>query len=84
MKELVYPRLLLPAAESMADRPSMVSGEYRATLGEHTERVLHLCGALDGELGVVPGDRFAVMALNSHQYIELWHAAFLGAGIINP
>ncbi|MEM8905793.1 MAG: AMP-binding protein [Actinomycetota bacterium] len=84
MKELVYPRLLLPAAESMADRPSMVSGEYRATLGEHTERVLHLCGALGGELGVVPGDRFAVMALNSHQYIELWHAAFLGAGIINP
>ena len=35
-------------------------------------------------LGVGRGDRFAVMSCNSHQYLELYHAAFLGAGIINP
>ena len=31
-----------------------------------------------------PGDRFAVMAANCHQYLELYHAAYLGAGVINP
>ena len=35
-------------------------------------------------LGIQPGDRFAVLAANSHQYIELYHAAMFGAGIINP
>ena len=24
------------------------------------------------------------MALNSHEYLELYHAAFLGGGVINP
>jgi len=24
------------------------------------------------------------MALNSHYYLELYHAAFLGAGVVNP
>ncbi len=42
-----------------------------------------LCSALK-ELGVGRGDRFAVMALNSHRFLELYHAAFLGAGVVNP
>jgi acyl-CoA synthetase (AMP-forming)/AMP-acid ligase II len=29
-------------------------------------------------------DRFAVLALNSPEYVQLYHASFLGAGIINP
>ena len=36
------------------------------------------------ELGVEPGDRVAVMSTNSHQYLELYHACFLGAAVINP
>ena len=43
-----------------------------------------LCTALGGELGVGRSDRFAVMALNCHEYVELYHAAYLGAGVINP
>ena len=35
-------------------------------------------------LAYKPGDRFAVLAANSHQYIELYHATMFGAGIINP
>jgi long-chain acyl-CoA synthetase len=35
-------------------------------------------------LGLASGDRFAVMSANSHQFLELYHAGFLGAGIINP
>ena len=40
--------------------------------------------ALAHQLGVSGGDRFAVLALNGHPYLELWHAAFMGAGVINP
>ncbi|HWW52228.1 MAG TPA: AMP-binding protein, partial [Acidimicrobiales bacterium] len=29
-------------------------------------------------------DRFAVLATNSHEYLELYHAAYLGAGVVNP
>ncbi len=83
MKELVYHRLLLPAVERAADRPAFFDGEYTATFGSHLERVSRLAGALRG-LGVGRGDRFAVMALNSHQFLECYHAAFLGAGVINP
>jgi long-chain acyl-CoA synthetase len=84
MKELIYPRLFYPAIDKYGDREVMVSGPYRATMTEHADRVLRLCDALANQLGVGPGDRFAVMALNGHQYEELYHAAFLGAGVINP
>lgn len=83
MKELVYNRLLLPAVERNADRVGFRDGEYTATFGEHLDRVTHLAGALPS-LGIGGQDRFAVMALNSHQVIECYHAAFLGAGVINP
>jgi long-chain acyl-CoA synthetase len=84
MKELFYGRLFFPALARHADTEVMVDGPYRATLGQHADRVLRLCHALRHELDVGPGDRFAVMALNSHHFEELYHAAFLGAGVINP
>ena len=84
MKELVYHRLLLPAVENFADKVAVIDPGYAGTLGAHGDRVLKLCHALRHQLGVEPGDRFAVMATNSHQYLELYHAAFLGAGVINP
>ena len=84
MKELVYHRHLLPAAERAADRPGYVDAGYAATHGEHVERVLRLASALSGQLGVGRADRYAVMSLNSHRFLELYHAAFLGAGVINP
>ena len=83
MKELVYHRMLLPAIERYGDRTAICDGDYIGTYTEHGDRVLRLCGALR-DLGVGPTDRFAVMATNSHQFLELYHAAFLGAGVINP
>ncbi len=83
MKELVYHRLLLPAVERNADRVGFFDGEYRATFGRHLDRVARLADGLRG-LGVERGDRFAVMALNGHEFLECYHAAFLGAGVINP
>ena len=83
MKELVYHRHLLPAANRYADKVGVIDGAYSATYAQHLDRVGRAAGAL-GELGVGRGDRFAVMALNSHQFLELYHASFLGAGVINP
>jgi long-chain acyl-CoA synthetase len=83
VKELVYHRWLLPAVERNAGRTAFFDGEYTATFADHLDRVSRLSDALR-TLGVSRGDGFAVMALNSHQFLECYHAAFLGAGVINP
>jgi long-chain acyl-CoA synthetase len=83
-KELVYPHFFLPALEQYGDAEAIVDGDYRSSWNAHAERVARLSHALARRLGVGAGDRFAVLALNSHAYLELWHAAFVGAGVINP
>lgn len=85
MKELIYHRLLLPAVERNADRPCATNASSGATFtyAEHLDRVGRLIAALRG-LGVGRGDRFAVMTLNSPEYLQLYHASFLGGGVINP
>ncbi|MGI9600893.1 MAG: long-chain-fatty-acid--CoA ligase [Acidimicrobiales bacterium] len=84
MKELVYHRLLLPAVEYYADKTAFFDQGQQRTYAEHGDRVMRLCQALSTELGVSRADRFAVMSTNNHQFLELYHAAFLGAGVINP
>jgi long-chain acyl-CoA synthetase len=84
MKELVYHRQLLPTADRLADKAAFFDKPYEATYAEHVDRVLRLADGLRSELGIGRGDRFAVMALNGHQFLELYHGAFLGAGVINP
>lgn len=84
MKELVFHRLFLPAVERWADRTRLYDGGYQATLGQHGDRVLRLADGMRRQLGLQPNERFAVMSCNSHQYLELFHAGFLGAGIVNP
>ena len=83
MKELVYNRQLLPAVEHYPDKVGFIDGAYRATYAEHLDRVGRVASVIR-ELGISSSDRFAVMALNSHQFLELYHAAYLGAGVINP
>jgi long-chain acyl-CoA synthetase len=89
VKELVFPRLLVPRAESHADKVGFVdvTGDgvrYQGTFGAHVERVCRLANALGSELGMGRDDRFAVLATNGHEFLELYHAALFGAGIINP
>lgn len=84
MDELIYHRQLLPVAERMPDKVAYFDGAYEATHGQHIERVLRVTDGLARQLNVGPNNRFAVMALNSHEYLELYHAAFLGSGVINP
>ena len=84
MKELVYARHLLPAVSRVADKVGVYDRDYEATYAQHLDRTLRLANALSTQLGINRADRFAVMALNSHEYLELYHAAFLGAGVMNP
>ncbi len=89
MKELVYPRLLLQRAEQLADKVAFVDvsstgTRYQGSFENHMDRLLRLTDAMRTVLGLKPGDRFAVLAANGHEYMELYHAAMFGAGIINP
>jgi acyl-CoA synthetase (AMP-forming)/AMP-acid ligase II len=61
-----------------------IDGDWRATFAQHADRVLRLAHAMRHQLGMEPDDRFAVMAANGHEFLELYHVGFLGAGVINP
>ncbi|MBI4883303.1 MAG: AMP-binding protein [Actinobacteria bacterium] len=85
MKELIYHRMLLPAVAQNADRPCATNSGtgVSTTFAQHLDHVGRTIGGLRS-LGVERGDRFAIMTLNSSEYLELYHAAFLGGGVINP
>jgi long-chain acyl-CoA synthetase len=84
VQELIGHRMWLSAMERWPDKVAFHDGDYHGTIGHHSERVLRLADAMRHELGTDKSDRFAILAANSHQYLELYHAAFLGAGIANP
>ena len=84
MKELIYHRQFLPALNLYASKTAVIDGTYNASFETHGDRVLRLADALHRELGIQRKDSFAVMAVNCHEYLELYHAAYLGAGVINP
>jgi len=83
VKELVYHRQLLPAVERFATKTAMIDGSYQATYEQHFERVCRLANALGSELGVKRDDRVGILALNSHAFVELYQACFMGGAVIN-
>ncbi len=84
MKELVYHRSFMPSLRQYRHSTAVVDGAYTATFEQHADRVFRLVDAMKHQFGLDRGDRFAVLAKNSHAYLELYHAAFLGGGVINP
>ena len=89
MRELVFPRLLLPRAQRLADKVGFVDVthegiRYAGTFETHVERVSRLANALSRELGLGRDGVFGVLAMNGHEFIELYHAALFGAGVVNP
>lgn len=84
MKELIYHRGFIPAIEKFAAKTAVIDGDYQASFELHGERVFRLAHALKHQLGLTRVDRVAIMAVNCHQYLELYHAAYLGAVTINP
>jgi acyl-CoA synthetase (AMP-forming)/AMP-acid ligase II len=84
MKELVFSRHFFPAVDRWESRVAFHDGAYHGTFGQHADRVLRLADGMRHELGLSADSRFAVMACNGHEYLELYHAAFLGAGVVTP
>jgi long-chain acyl-CoA synthetase len=70
---------LYRAGRSHADRPAAASGtRVVATYGELAERAARLAGALRERFKLAPGDRVAIAAKNTPDYLALlygiWHA----------
>ncbi|ROO87859.1 acyl-CoA synthetase (AMP-forming)/AMP-acid ligase II [Actinocorallia herbida] len=71
---------------SLQQTPDAVMTIYKnraRTFGEVGERVARLAGALQG-IGVSPGDRVAILALNSDRYSELLLAVPWADAVLNP
>lgn len=83
-RSLTFHRRVLPEWTRAENRPATVFGGITRTYGSHRDRVFRLANGLRMNLGVPPGGRFAVLSLNSAEYIECYHAAYLGGGVINP
>ncbi len=68
------------AARMFGARSAIADARTTATWAEHVGRVRRAAAILQSH-GLQPGDRFAVMGLNSHLYSEILHAGYW-AGLI--
>src|ERR1039458_2952388 len=71
------------ARQLHADAIAAYDGERSVTFAQFADRVTRTANALR-DLGVQPGDRVAVLMLNSLRYFELYHAVPLAGAIIVP
>jgi acyl-CoA synthetase (AMP-forming)/AMP-acid ligase II len=72
--------------KGLQERPDatvLVCGERRHTFVQFVERVARLAAVLQS-LGLKPGDRVGMMALNSDRYVEYFYAAWWSGGVVNP
>src|SRR5262245_27578552 len=76
--------LLSAIANKSPEKTLLIDGDYRVSYAGHRDRLAKLCKGMGAVLGLGQADRFSVLAANNHRYIELWHAAICGAGVINP
>ena len=74
---------LYRARTLFADTVSMVGGEVRLTYAETWCRCRRLAGGLT-RLGLEPGDRVAILAANSHRYLEVYLAVPASGRVVVP
>lgn len=71
------------AARERPNATACVFQARRRTFAQLRDRVARLAAGLR-ELGVRPGDRIAMLALNSDHYLEFIYACFWVGAVINP
>ncbi|SFO47864.1 Acyl-CoA synthetase (AMP-forming)/AMP-acid ligase II [Variovorax sp. PDC80] len=71
------------AVQQHPDKVAVRFAGRTRTFGAYVERVARLAGALQ-QLGMRPGDRVAMLALNSDRYLEYQMAVPWGGGVLNP
>ena len=74
---------LYRAQKLFTHKISMVCRETRLTYAETWSRCRRLAAALT-KLGVQPGDRVAILAANSHQYLEVYMAVPAAGFVVVP
>ena len=75
---------ILPRARAMfPDRLAIWDGEVRLTFDELGRRVDALTGALKAQ-GIKPGDRVAILDVNSYRYAEAYYACAQGGMVLVP
>lgn len=82
-RSLTLTGALSRAAQQCAHRPAVRFGERCRSYGELAERVARLAAVLR-RLGVQPGDRVGMLALNSDRYLEFYFATWWAGAVINP
>lgn len=65
------------------ERIAVISGTTRMSFGQLADRVSRLATALRA-LGVQPGDRVSMLALNSHYYLEFYLGCFWAGAVACP
>ena len=71
------------AARIHPRRLATICGERRHDYATLRNRVTRLAGALR-RLGVVPGERIGILALNSDRYLEYFFATYWAGAVVNP
>jgi acyl-CoA synthetase (AMP-forming)/AMP-acid ligase II len=71
------------AARSRPDQPCLIYGERRTSNAEFRDRVARLAGGLLAA-GVRPGDRVAIIALNSDRFVESFFGCFWAGAVAAP
>lgn len=74
---------LLRAVALWPMKEAIIDGQKRLSYLELSRRIGALIAALKAA-GVQKGDVIAVMALNGHEYLELYYAASFMAAVLNP
>lgn len=78
--------LTQPLHKGLQERPqntALICGDRRTSFTALHDRVARLARVLTG-LGVKPGDRVAMMGLNSDRYVEYLYATWWAGGVVNP
>src|SRR4029450_9016561 len=74
---------LYRAQKLFANHVAIVSGDVRLTYAETWSRCRRLAGALT-QLRIQQGDRVAILALNCHQYLEVYMAVPASGRVVVP
>lgn len=78
--DLTFARIANRAVRNFGTRTAVMDGAYSATYQQHFSRVAALITKLvDGGLA-----RYGVLSYNSHEFLELWHAALCSELSIAP
>src|SRR5271155_1523554 len=64
-------------------RPATIYRDRVRTVADSVDRIARLAAAL-ADLGVQPGDRVGILALNSDRYLEYFYAVPWMGAVVNP